>query len=408
MVEINKIYHGNNLDILKTFPDNSIDSIVTDPPYGLGKEPNALEVLQSWITTGYHEIKGKGFMGKEWDSFVPQPVFWKECLRVLKPGGHLLSFAGTRTYDWVVMGLRIAGFEIRDQIAWVYGSGFPKSLDVSKAIDKSMGAEREVVEQTTIRKDDGTNYALGHSGNLTSNTPSTDQAKQWQGWGTALKPALEPIVMARKPLEITVANNVLKHGVGGLNIDGCRVGDDEINVSGKGSFKEWQKEVKGFKSNEEGVNTTHYGRFPANFIHDGSDEVVKLFPDSDGESPARFFYTAKASQGERNFGLSGFNEHPGIRSNAPRKNENVKNPSRRNFHPTVKPIDLMRYLVRLVTPKGGICLDPYMGSGTTAVACKSEKVNYIGCELDEDYIKIAEARIKAELVVYDIFDYIEE
>jgi site-specific DNA-methyltransferase (adenine-specific) len=185
-MEINKIYHGNNLDILRTFPDNSIDSIVTDPPYGLGKEPNALEVLQSWITTGYHEIKGKGFMGKEWDSFVPQPVFWKECLRVLKPGGHLLSFAGTRTYDWVVMGLRIAGFEIRDQIAWVYGSGFPKSLDVSKAIDKSMGAEREVINDITDRREDGTTYGLGHSGKLTSNNGITDEAKQWQGWGTAL------------------------------------------------------------------------------------------------------------------------------------------------------------------------------------------------------------------------------
>ena len=217
-MERNKIYHGNNIDILRTFPNNSIDSIVTDPPYGLGKEPNALEVLQSWITTGYHEVKGKGFMGKEWDSFVPQPIFWKECLRVLKHGGHLLSFAGTRTYDWVVMGLRIAGFEIRDQIAWVYGSGFPKSHDISKAIDKMAGAKREVVgsknakdfsnhKGSMMNKSTTENYET-HTTNIDITTPSTDQAKQWQGWGTALKPALEPIVMARKPLDGTVANNV--------------------------------------------------------------------------------------------------------------------------------------------------------------------------------------------------------
>lgn len=411
-MELNKIYHGNNLDILKTFDDNSIDSIVTDPPYGLGKEPNALEVLQSWITTGYHEIKGKGFMGKEWDSFVPQPNFWKECLRVLKPGGHLLSFAGTRTYDWVVIGLRIAGFEIRDQIAWVYGSGFPKSLDISKAIDKSMGAEREVVGDSTDRRNDGTTYGLGLSGKLTSNIPSTDEAKQWQGWGTALKPALEPIVMARKPLDGTVAQNVLKHGVGGINIDGCRIGDEERDNPQAGFIRRGRTDEEVFmgvdKNKPEGTNKV-IGRFPANVIHDGSDEVVKLFPNSDEESPARFFYTAKASQTERNWGLNGFEEVKGG-SYQFRQDGSLdgKIPSKKNIHPTVKPIDLMRYLVRLVTPKNGICLDPYMGSGTTAVACKSEKINYIGCEREEDYIKIAEARIKAEVVAYDIFDFMDE
>ncbi len=460
-MDLNKIYHGNNLDILKTFEDNSIDSIVTDPPYGLGKEPNALEVLQSWITTGYHEIKGKGFMGKEWDSFVPQPVFWKECLRVLKPGGHLLSFAGTRTYDWVVMGLRIAGFEIRDQIAWVYGSGFPKSLDVSKAIDKSMGAERtKKIEKvrnpkTTGNGHDGTKgatrpfieKALKENGGLyeiDDNNPVSDEAKQWQGWGTALKPALEPIVMARKPLDGTVASNVLKHGVGGINIDGCRV---ETSESDKYDIRHYTNEDC-FINNKPKVSEfqvkpkNDLGRFPANFIHDGSDEVVKLFPSvgegngnpynysgvtydnkntsmfngdkpqapsnyNDSGSAARFFYTPKASQTERNFGLSGFEEDVTTDGrNKPIDNAyNRGKTKRKNIHPTVKPIDLMRYLVRLVTPKNGICLDPYMGSGTTAVACKAEKINYVGCELDAEYIKIAESRIKSEVVMYDIFDF---
>jgi DNA modification methylase len=527
-MELNKIYHGNNLDILKTFDDNSIDSIVTDPPYGLGKEPNALEVLQSWITTGYHEIKGKGFMGKEWDSFVPQPVFWKECLRVLKPGGHLLSFAGTRTYDWVVIGLRIAGFEIRDLIAWVYGSGFPKSLDIGKQIDKRNGKDiswfgtwlRNWREENNIKQNEVSKLFPSKTGNKTGcvanwelglnlptaeqftkiveefnlpfesleeaereiignvirtkgigihdagrnidrsqyehdiTAPSTDEAKQWNGWGTALKPALEPIVMARKPLDGTVAQNVLKHGVGGINIDGCRV---ETSESDKYDIRHYTNEDC-FINNKPKVSEfqvkpkNDLGRFPANFIHDGSDEVVKLFPNSDGAggstpqskitgygknisngsyeyyggdrntfdsgsgSASRFFYTAKASQTERNWGLNGFEEKftasAEFRPNHMEKaiegesgNPYGRWQPKKNIHPTVKPIDLMRYLVRLVTPKNGICLDPYMGSGTTAVACKAEKINYVGCELDEEYIKISEARIKAETVVYDIFDF---
>jgi site-specific DNA-methyltransferase (adenine-specific) len=388
-MEINKVYVGNNLDVLKTFPDNSVDSIVTDPPYGLGKEPKAHEVLKDWLEHGYHEIKGKGFMGKEWDAFVPQPILWKECLRVLKPGGHLLSFAGTRTYDWVVMGLRLAGFEIRDQLAWIYGSGFPKSLDIYKNIYKI----------------------------------SQDEAQKYFGWGTALKPALEPIVMARKPLEGTVANNVLKHGVGGINIDGCRVETDD-----KMSYSNSEKiGVTNFKTGTSKQNQN--GRFPANVIHDGSDEVVSLFPITksteekpnkehtfkgnkdvfkwgfkdrygsgfnDEGSAARFFYTAKASQSERNFGLSGFEEkssnskgngldriceYCGVSQLKPElchcEVKSWVTKPKKNIHPTVKPIDLMQYLVRLVTPKGGICLDPYLGSGTTAIACKSEKINYI-------------------------------
>lgn len=462
-MQVNKIYHGNNLDILKTFPNNSIDSIVTDPPYGLSKEPDALEVLQSWITTGYHEIKGKGFMGKEWDAFVPQPNFWKECLRVLKPGGHLLSFAGTRTYDWVVIGLRIAGFEIRDQIAWVYGSGFPKSHDVAKAIEGQLvhgSSNTQAFNKLDGDEIDGklgftkTQHVQGARPNdYTDRHKSkknikytTDEAKQWQGWGTALKPALEPIVMARKPLDGTIANNVLKHGVGGINIDGCRISNtesDKYDLEQRGISQQVRNHehtmMKTF-TNESKHGVVDNGRFPANFIHDGSDEVVKLFPNTeqggsitktyednsplygdynvktpfesygDSGSASRFFYTAKASQSERNWGLNGFeetrhsdrNKDDGLGGDNPRNRTNKK---KKNFHPTVKPIDLMRYLVRLVTPKNGICLDPYMGSGTTAVASKAEKINYVGCELEEEYIKIAEARIKAEVVFYNIFDF---
>jgi hypothetical protein len=346
---------------------------------------------------------------------------------VLKHGGHVLSFAGTRTYDWMVIGLRLAGFEIRDQLAWIYGSGFPKSHDISKAIDKKFGAEREVVgSNPSYRKmqDNPSSYNLQRNENIT--TPSTDQAKQWQGWGTALKPALEPIVMARKPLDGTVADNVLKHGVGGINIDRCRVGDEVISGGTMPNLNQKHGEqgiYNGTKKNAERIEyQQHTGRFPANVIHDGSDEVVALFPETtssggsfsandydekqtatnftrgdyigrnDSGSASRFFYTAKASQTERNWGLDGFESDT----------------QRKNIHPTVKPIDLMRYLVRLVTPKGGVCLDPFLGSGTTAVACKSEKFDYIGIELSQEYADIAEARIKAEVVQYDIFDILED
>jgi site-specific DNA-methyltransferase (adenine-specific) len=443
----NQVYVGNNIDILKTFLDNSIDSIVTDPPYGLGKEPDAVTLLQDWITTGYHEVKGKGFMGKEWDAFVPQPIFWKECYRVLKHGGHVLSFAGTRTYDWMVLGLRLAGFEIRDQLAWIYGSGFPKSHDISKAIDKKFGAEREVVgkSESGLHRGSGTTVAYGVGNDRTTidiTAPATDQAKQWQGWGTALKPALEPIVMARKPLDGTVADNVLKHGVGGINIDGCRVATDET-LARKGG---WNSDgyvyasEKGSKKSNQVFNSgdINGGRFPANVIHDGSDEVVALFPESNGGhapklskgnpfggdnnqprdevyfndngSAARFFYTAKASQSERNWGLDGFDSDVTTDGrNKPIDNAfNRGETQRKNIHPTVKPIDLMRYLVRLVTPKGGVCLDPFLGSGTTAVAAKAEKFDYIGIELSPEYAEIAKARIKAEVVQYDIFDVLED
>jgi len=330
---------GNCLDSMKAMEDNSVDSIVTDPPYGLS------------------------FMGKKWDYDVPSKEIWEEALRVLKPGGHLLAFAGTRTQHRMAINIEDAGFEIRDMIAWVYGSGFPKSHNIGKAIDKLGEGEGE-----------------------------------YEGWGTALKPALEPITMARKPLsEKTIAKNTLKWGTAGINIDECRVGESgarnngSVNGSGKngiyGRFLGMEK--KDYKQ----------GRFPANLIHDGSEEVVKNFPNSgtgDKGSASRFFYCAKTSKTDRNEGLEGLEEkqysHDGRDKeieNAYQRNKSVS----KNNHPTVKPTKLMQYLVRLVTPKGGTVLDPFMGSGSTGKACMLEDFNFIGCEMDADYIKIAEARI---------------
>lgn len=329
-----QLLHGDCLDLLRAMPDNSIDSIVTDPPYGLS------------------------FMGKKWDYDVPSVDIWRECLRVLKHGGHLLSFGGSRTYHRMVVAIEDAGFEIRDQIMWVYGSGFPKSHNL---------------------KDD------------------------WQGWGTALKPAHEPICLARKPLIGTVAENVLAHGTGALDIDGCRVGDT--------------------------------GRWPANFIHDGSDEVMEGFPittsgsgnkntgnrdclfgsfgagngfgvGGDTGSAARFFYCAKASKKDRDEGLNGFEKK--LQANAHFRPNHLeaamsgdsgkphgRYTPRANNHPTVKPTDLMRYLCRLITPPNGVVLDPFMGSGSTGKAAVSEGFRFIGMELDEGYFDIARSRIDA-------------
>ncbi len=354
------VHTGDNLPILREMADNSVDAIVTDPPYGLS------------------------FMGKRWDYDVPSVELWAECLRVLKPGGHLLAFAGTRTQHRMAVRIEDAGFEIRDMIAWVYGSGFPKSLDVSKAIDKAAGAERECTRAGVVKRDGyGEDWDTGSSHHRPRfDAPATDAAKQWDGWGTGLKPSLEPTTLARKPLaERTVAANVLEWGTGGVNVDGCRVGRPDASV-----------------------------RFPANLIHDGSDEVVRLFPvqpsgKNDGKmvSAARFFYCAKASRSEREAGLEEleakrkvFNGQSGHSAGmAPGSVEDkfTTTPSA-NFHPTVKPIALMRYLCRLVTPPDGIVLDPFTGSGTTGCAAMLEGFQFIGIEREEQYVEIAQKRIE--------------
>jgi DNA modification methylase len=259
-----QLFVGNNLEILPTLPDNSIDSIVTDPPYGLSDNKYVADTIARWIAGERDFVPdGKGFMGKAWDAFVPPPALWDECLRVLKPGGHLLAFFGSRTQDIGALAIRLAGFEIRDSIAWLYGSGFPKSMDISKAIDKAAGAEREVIGERTTGIGTGQgNTAIMGDGNRDITAPSTPEAQQWQGWGTALKPALEPIVVARKPIEGTVANNVLKWGTGGLNIDGSRIGSDGGTAGAGAGARVFGDGLNGPRGNPvEGL-----GRWPANII----------------------------------------------------------------------------------------------------------------------------------------------
>jgi site-specific DNA-methyltransferase (adenine-specific) len=420
---------GNCLETLRGMADNSVDSIVTDPPYGLS------------------------FMGRKWDYDVPGTEIWAECMRVLKPGGHLLAFAGTRTQHRMAVRIEDAGFEIRDMIAWVYGSGFPKSLDVSKAIDGQVlygGSNTRQLKMVNEnrpgegreRKATNNNGIVGTGDNapkITRDEPATQEGAQWQGWGTALKPALEPITVARKPLAGTVAINVLQHGTGALNIDGCRVAASD-----------------GYTENAvtQGINTskTSYapagvrrtfapsdvGRWPANLIHDGSDEVLAGFPQTGGGngkprirdgngselgqsggwnshenkqaasqqyadtgSAARFFYVAKASKADRDEGLEKFVMHPaaamqGNMVTGQRQGGDgapIEVPVRANTHPTVKPTDLMAYLCRLVTPSGGVVLDPFMGSGSTGKAAMREGFNFVGIEREAEYLEIARARI---------------
>lgn len=374
------VFCGDNIEILRGMDDNSFDSIVTDPPYGLS------------------------FMGKKWDYDVPSVELWQECLRVLKPGGHLLAFAGTRTQHRMCARIEDAGFEIRDMIAWVYGSGFPKSHDVSKAIDKAFGAERNVVGIGTSAKTAGM-QALGASGinggEYYITAPVTDVAKRWQGWGTALKPALEPITVARKPFVGTVADNVLENGTAALNIDACRVGNEVVGWSG-GKHRSGDAATSGASrgGNQGGFNYAGgearpvEGRWPANLIHDGSDDVVRYFQGKNDKSAARFFYCAKASKKDRDGGLDGFQERPHYtEAHAKPNRDGRENVTRANHHPTVKPTDLMRYLCRLVTPPGGIVLDPFTGSGSTGKAAVLEGFSFIGLEREREYVDIAEARI---------------
>lgn len=383
------LHTGNNREVLKTFADNSVDSIVCDPPYELG------------------------FMGKKWDStgIAYNVALWAECLRVLKPGGHLLAFGGSRTYHRMAVAIEDAGFEIRESIAWIYSTGFPKSHDVSKALDKQAGAEREVVGimPSSRSKPSDSGFMMAQKLNT---APATDLAKQWQGWGTALKPATETIVVARKPLQGTVADNVTTWGVGGINVNGCRIETtDDLNGGAYTQNGTTRNDGWGMQRGQAGEYQQPSGRWPANIILDeGAAQMLdeqsgisksavskklhhqktsntniqfngKAFAmlginqhdDSGGAS--RFFYVAKASRVEREAGLD------------------APDGQRANIHTTVKPIALMRYLVRLVTPKDGVVLDPFMGSGTTGCAAMLEGMQFIGIELNQEYVEIAEPRI---------------
>ena len=397
---------------MKEMPDNSVDSIVTDPPYELG------------------------FMGKSWDSsgIAFNIEVWQEALRVLKPGGHLIAFSGSRTYHRMAVAIEDAGFEIRDQIMWVYGSGFPKSHNISKGIDKAEGLlEHEGTGMIPDGSPTMSMYPAIKPSEYVSPEPRGFHAKQWQGWGTALKPAHEPIVLARKPLIGTVANNVLTYGTGGLNIDGSRVGRavDDISKGGYGNGGIGVGTIgegNGEGQNAEWIESTQ-GRFPANFIHDGSDEVVALFPDTksgaikpyqranrdsysgsmpaestfnkegDSGSAARFFYCAKASKRDRNEGLDDsfakqVDESRKVGSKGGNNPRNRGANERVNHHPTVKPTDLMRYLCRLITPPNGTVLDPFMGSGSTGKGCAYEGFDFIGIDQSAEYVEIAKARIE--------------
>lgn len=484
-----ELRNGNCKELIKQMADNTIDAIVTDPPYELG------------------------FMGKKWDAtgIAYDAELWAECLRVLKPGGHLLAFSGSRTYHRMAVAIEDAGFDIRDQIMWVYGSGFPKNHDVSKAIDKTNGemnrkqkfteymrstgitakqideatgtfmgshyvtcksqpaiptleiwvkirpllqnvpewvddlikrieAEREILET----KHDGGNRGVAILGteakdyNITA--PATDAAKEWNGWGTALKPAHEPICVARKPLIGTVAENVLQYGTGAFNIDGCRVGSEMIKQRiGKNPLKSFSKNAleQNFRPNdyykndqETYVSGSPKGRWPANLIHDGSAKVLAGFPETakDSEhvrdpnggregmlktlkaqpgrvtgyngprgSAARFFYCAKASKRDRDEGCGEFKAKfaPTMGNGIGGKEHNPETATpKHNHHPTVKPTELMRYLCRLVTPPNGLILDPFTGSGSTGKSAILEGFRFLGFEMETQYIEIATARIE--------------
>jgi site-specific DNA-methyltransferase (adenine-specific) len=328
-------------------------------------------------------------MGNAWDKGVPSVEVWQAAYRVLKPGGYLLAFAGTRTQHRMCSAIEDAGFEIRDMIAWVYGSGFPKSLDVSKAIDKAAGQVRATeYEPNYANATFGEGFGGGKHGAVSE--PPVTAAAAWQGWGTALKPALEPITVARKPLIGTVAENVLAHGTGAINVDGCRVdasdGRPLIESKAEASLHAFGNGLNGSR----GAGVTTPGRWPANLIHDGGDFL--------GEA-SRFFYCAKASKKDRNEGCEHIEpkqySHDG--RDTPIDNAYQRNSSSSsNSHPTVKPTDLMRYLCRLVTPPGGTVFDPFMGSGSTGKAALREGFQFVGCEISTEYFEIANARLRSE------------
>jgi site-specific DNA-methyltransferase (adenine-specific) len=453
------LHLGDCIGVMAAMPDASVDAVVTDPPYGLAELSAAvvLKAIAAWMQGDRaHVPDGRGFMGREWDKFVPPPGVWDECFRVLKPGGHLLSFAGSRTIDLMTLSIRIAGFEIRDSLQWWYGSGFPKSLDVSKAIDKAAGAAREIVGPDRGRLIGGaggasTNHGRGGIayGVDAETAPATEDASRWEGWGTALKPAHEPVVVARKPLAGTVAGNVLEWGTGALNVDGCRVAHvsdaDRAESEGKNRHADFasgprENNILGDMSQhsraEEGNYDGSAGRWPPNILlthsaecngscapdcpvgelnrqsgitrgstgikkragsvngngawadeSDGSTVArpridieggypdmggaSRFFPslDWDAEHDAPFMYCAKAPKSERPTA------------------EGV------SAHPTVKPLALMRWLVRLVTPPGGLVLDPFAGTGTTGQACALEGFRCVLAEKDPDSAELARVRL---------------
>jgi site-specific DNA-methyltransferase (adenine-specific) len=386
------VINADSIDHLKTLPDSSIDAVVTDPPYGLGNcSPRAVSAaLTAWLAGEEYQPSGAGFMGKSWDAFVPGPELWREVYRVLKPGGHAVIFAGSRTVDLMGIAVRLAGFEVRDMLHWLYGSGFPKSHDVSKALDKRAGAEREVIGIGVS----GHN-AIGEDGGMGAfdiTAPTSPLAQQWSGWGTALKPAHEPILLCRKPLSGSVAENVEQWGVGGLNIDGCRIETDEYIFT---TPRTQQSHIYGKYAQQDPMQSTgqEIGRWPANILLDPSAGAALDL--QAGFEASRFFYEGKASREEREAGLVGLE----ARAVGDGRGTPIDNPyqrgetKRQNVHPTVKPIAVMRWLCKLITPPGGVILDPFCGSGTTGCAATQLGFEFVGIEREPEYAEIARARI---------------
>ena len=421
------IIHGDCLEELKKLDDNSIDAVVCDPPYGLSntKPQQVADVLKAWVTGDTVSVPAKrgGFMGKDWDSFVPPPAVWEECMRVLKPGGHMAVFAGARTQDLMGLSIRLAGFEIRDTLGWVYGSGFPKSHSIGKAIDKKLGKEREVIGEVDMRGaydgigrvsvgNTGASHVARGGATTEITAPATPEAQRWDGWGTALKPAIEPIILARKPLDGTVANNVLAHGVGGLNIDACRVSHDEPEkhakrVAPKFSGTAYNGGKIGGKNNSLS-SPAPAGRFPANVLLDEHaakemDEqsgVLKSGGGNKGPRSSSWFTSNSPNVDDvRNpdsGGASRFFPVFKYQAKAPKKERPVieREDGSKIQHPTVKPVALMEWLVELITPPNGVVLDPFAGSGTTLQAALNKGFQPIGIEQDADYIKLIEKRLE--------------
>ncbi len=485
---IPEVREGDCIEVMKTFSDNRFDSLVTDPPYGLSQEPDIAEVMKHWIAGTKYEHDSKGFMGKSWDSFVPGPEYWREAFRVMKPGAHGVVFAGTRTADLMTIALRFAGFEIRDVVFWAYGSGFPKSLDIAKAIDKQAGHWRgksDGIESENSSMTGG-NYSRTDKGE-----PITPAAAAWQGWGTNLKPAYEPAIMVRKPIEkgLSIAENVLKYGTGAINIEASRIGNEQrTNTSASAIFG---------SAMQKGPSSECVGRWPANFMlsHNCDCELISSggsrggsftagFQDEfvggkvkngiqgltykdeqpekwlctegcpvailDGQSgqfagghggqhmgefsyrpgqpsgagpivggtkdfggASRFFYTSKVSKKERNAGLEALPDSVKAMSGgaAAARGEteyHTKTASGydriqtvKNSHPTVKPIKLMGYLCTMITPPGGIVLDPFCGSGSTGVAAGRLGFKFQGIEQNSEYVQIARHRFVNEMAMTD-------
>lgn len=372
------LWHGDCIAVMRGLPDASVDAVVTDRPYELG------------------------FMGKGWDAsgIAYNPDVWANALRVLKPGGHLLAFGGTRTWHRLAVAIEDAGFEVRDSIAWMYGSGFPKSLDVSKAIDKAAGAERQVLASRKVQDIRGNKYnSATDTMQYNVTAPATPAAQQWQGWGTALKPAFEPIVVARKPLIGTVAENVLAHGTGALNIDGCRIAGEvpQVKQGLSSAPSSWDHRTEPRQSQPHTA-----GRWPANVILDES-QAAELDSQS-GNIPTQHNRATLDRSGDGGmFGVSGGGIRVVVGAGeqggasrffyVPKANSSERPRAGEVAHPTVKPLELMRYLVRLVTPPGGTVLEPFAGSGTTLEACLIEGFQVIGIELTEDYLPLITQRI---------------